>query len=249
MSALFTGNPIQWYDHLDSTNRFAVNQVHKGLVGEGTVYAAYMQPGGRGQRENKWISEPGENLTFSVIYEPVFLAAASQFYLNMAVCVALTDFLKAELSINAKIKWPNDIYVEYEKLAGILIENALRGQNLSFSVIGIGLNINQELFDESLRNPTSVKLITGQHNAIEPLLERFLDYLEREYLLLKALRFTDLYGRYINNLLFYNEERIYGANGEAFTGTITGVSPEGKLIMETPTGPRVFAFKEVEFMV
>lgn len=249
VSPLFTGKPIQWYDHLDSTNRFAVNQVHKGLVSDGTVYAAYQQPGGRGQRENKWLSEPGENLTFSVIYEPTFLAATSQFYLNMAVCLALTGFLKTELGIDAKIKWPNDIYVEYDKIAGILIENTLRGQNLGFSVIGIGLNINQELFDEELRNPTSVKLITGKRNAIEPLLESFLGYLEGEYLLLKALRFNDLYERYINNLLFFNQERVYATNGEAFTGTIKAVSAEGKLIMETSTGQKSFAFKEVEFMV
>lgn len=247
--SLFTGKPIIWYDHLNSTNEFAGNQLRKGLVADGTVYAAYHQPGGRGQRENKWLSEPGQNLTFSVIYEPLFLAATQQFYLNMAVCLALTKFLKADLGIDAKIKWPNDIYVDYDKIAGILIENTLRGQNLGFSVIGIGLNINQDLFEEELRNATSVKMITGKKNDIEPLLESFLNYLEAEYLLLKALRFTDLYERYMENLLFYNEERVYGAYGDAFTGSIKAVSPEGKLIMETSTGQRAFAFKEVEFMV
>jgi BirA family biotin operon repressor/biotin-[acetyl-CoA-carboxylase] ligase len=246
---LFTGKPIVWYEHLNSTNEFAVNQIKKGLVGEGTVYAAYHQPGGRGQRENKWHSEQGENLTFSVIYEPTFLAATEQFYLNMAVCLALVKFLKTDLNIDANVKWPNDIYVEYDKIAGILIENMLKGQNLSYTVIGIGLNINQDLFDESLRNPTSVKMITGQRFAIEPLLESFLGYLEAEYLLLKALRFADLYERYIHNLLFYNEERVYSAYGDAFTGKIKAITPEGKLIIETSTGQKAFGFKEVEFMV
>lgn len=249
MDRLFTGKPVVWYETLDSTNRFATNQVKKGLVSEGVVYAARYQIEGRGQRDNKWEAAPYLNLTFSVIYEPVFLAATQQFYLSMGVCMAISSFLNKEFNIEARVKWPNDIYVGYEKIAGILIENTLRGSNLGFSVIGIGLNVNQEIFPYEIINATSIRLHTGQKYSTEEVLERFLSYLEAEYLLLKAGRFADLYERYIANLLFYNEERHYAANGEVFAGTITGINPDGKLIINSRAGNRLFGFKEVEFVV
>lgn len=245
---LFTGKPIKWYNRLDSTNRFAAVHIKNGQATPGIVYAAKNQYEGRGQRDNVWEAEPGQNLTFSVVYEPDFLAATGQFYLNMVVCLAITRFLKQELGIPAKVKWPNDIYVEYDKIAGVLIENSLRGQNISHSIIGIGLNVNQVVFSDGL-NATSVKLITGQENELEPLLEKFVEYLEPEYLLLKAGRFTDLYERYIENLLFYNTERLYSANGSLFKGTIQGINPDGKLVVASPNGTKEFGFKEIEFMI
>lgn len=249
MSTLFTGKPVHWLAVVHSTNLYAMNQVKNGKSADGSVYATHVQTQGRGQTGNKWLTRHRQNLTFSVVYEPLFLAATEQFYLNMAVCIAISNFLKKELNINAQVKWPNDIYVDYEKIAGILIENTLRGSNLSHTVIGVGLNVNQEVFDEEVKNPTSVKLLTGVDYVLEDLLERFLPFMEAEYLLLKARRFEDLYQRYISNLLFYMEERVFTANNEAFMGTITGINADGRLIINTRAGNRLFAFKEVAFVV
>lgn len=249
MSTLFTGKPVHWLEVVHSTNLYAMNQVKNGSATDGSVYATHVQTQGRGQTGNKWLTRHRQNLTFSVVYEPQFLAATEQFYLNMAVCIAISNFLKKELGIPAQVKWPNDIYVDYEKIAGILIENTLRGSNLSHTVIGIGLNVNQEVFDEEVKNPTSVKLLTGHDYVLEDLLEQFLPYLEVEYLLLKARRFEELYQRYISNLLFYMEERVFTAADEAFMGTITGVNADGRLVINTRAGNRLFAFKEVGFVV
>lgn len=249
MNTLFTGKPVRWIESLDSTNRYGNIQVKNGNSKDGDVYATHIQTKGRGQIGNKWITRHHQNLTFSVVYEPTFLAATEQFYLNMAVCIAISNFLKIETGIAAQVKWPNDIYVEYEKIAGVLIENTLRGSNLSHTVIGIGLNVNQDIFDEELKNATSIKLKTGHEYVLEEILDTFLSYLEAEYLLLKARRFEDLYARYTANLLFFNEERVFTANEDVFLGTIIGINPDGRLIINTRAGNRLFAFKEVAFVV
>lgn len=249
VATLFTGKPVEWFETLDSTNRFANNQVKKGRTTDGVVYAARYQVKGRGQRGNGWESAPYRNLTFSIVYEPTFLAATQQFYLSMAVSLSISRFLQTELGLPAKVKWPNDIYVGYDKIAGILIENSLRSMNLGYSVIGIGLNVNQEAFPFELPNPTSIKLHTGVEYSLPEMLDTYLSYLEGEYLLLKAGRFNELYERYIANLLFYGEERHYSADGQVFAATITGVNTDGKLILNTRAGNRLFAFKEVEFAI
>lgn len=249
MPTLFTGKPVHWLEVAHSTNLYAINQVKNNAATDGSVYATHVQTQGRGQTGNKWLTRHRQNLTFSVVYEPTFLAATEQFYLNMAVCLAISNFLCNEYGINAQVKWPNDIYVDYDKIAGILIENTLRGMHLSHTIIGIGLNVNQEVFDEEVKNPTSIKLLKGKEYVLEDMLEEFLPYLEAEYLLLKARRFEDLYQRYIANLLFYMEERVFTAEGQAFLGTITGVNSEGRLIINTREGNRLFAFKEVAFVV
>jgi len=249
MNTLFTGKPVKWIESLDSTNRYANIQVKNGNSTDGAVYATHVQTNGRGQIGNKWITRHRENLTFSVVYEPTFLAATEQFYLNMSVCLALSNFLQKECSLAAQVKWPNDIYVDYEKIAGVLIENTLRGSNLSHTVIGIGLNVNQDVFDEELSSATSIKLKTGKEYVLEELLDTFLSYLEAEYLLLKARRFDDLYARYCANLLFFNEERVFTANDQIFSGIITGINSDGRLIINTRAGNKLYAFKEVAFVV
>lgn len=243
--SLFTGKPVLWLPTCESTNKHAALEVKNNNTAEGYVVATYNQTAGRGQAGNVWHANPNENLTFSVVYEPVFLHAGQQFYLNMAVCLALANFLKNK-GVTAKIKWPNDIYICADKIAGILIENMLRGSNISHSVIGIGLNINQTDFPTGI-NATSLKLQTGNEETLEPLLDEFLSYLEQEYLLLKALHFTDMYDRYTANLLYYRQQHLYTAEGQKFYGTIMGVNPQGKLVMDTNDGEKEFGFKEVVF--
>ncbi len=249
MHTLFTGNPVIWIESLDSTNRYANIQVKNGTAAEGKVYATHVQTNGRGQIGNKWLTRHRQNLTFSVVYEPTFLAATEQFYLNMAVCLALSNFLQKEVYLPALVKWPNDIYVDYEKIAGVLIENTLRGTHLSHTVIGIGLNVNQDIFEEELSSATSIKLKTDKEYVLEDLLDTFLSYLEAEYLQLKARRFEDMYARYTANLLFFNEERVFTANDQVFSGIITGINSDGRLIINTRAGNKLYAFKEVAFVV
>ena len=157
-----------WLDTIDSTNSEALRRLPE--LESGTVLAAREQTAGRGQRGNTWFTEPGKNLTFSIVLKfgegglPP-LRATEAFWLNYVISVAVADFLQSH-AIWCKVKWPNDVYVGKNKICGILIENALTGNGLAASVIGIGLNINQREFPQ-LANATSLWSLTGEEYPLE----------------------------------------------------------------------------------
>lgn len=194
---------IIWLESVDSTNEECRRRIYD--IDNLSVVAALSQTSGKGQRGNTWISAPGENLTFSVMLkfpvngrsgelEPI--QAYDQFVLSEIAALTVVDLL-AEHDIQAKIKWPNDIYVGEKKICGILIENSIQGEWIQHSIIGIGLNVNQRNFDVTLPNPTSMALCcessglskhTTSHEArpsfeIREILEDYMDifqaYLER----------------------------------------------------------------------
>ena len=157
---------IMWFKSVDSTNEEARRRISE--IDNLSVLSALEQTAGRGQRGNKWTSNAGENLMFSVVlkFSPEYsgLDARDQFVLNEIAALSVVDFLRSH-GIHAQIKWPNDIYVGSRKICGILIENSLRGNRLSSSIIGIGLNINQRNFDVNLPNPTSMVLCRPDLNC------------------------------------------------------------------------------------
>ena len=179
---------IMWLDSVDSTNSEAKRHISD--IDNLSVLSALSQSEGRGQKGNKWSSLPGENLTFSIVLKfeeqtagkagllvagklQLVVAAREQFVLTEITSLSIVEFLSRH-GIKAKIKWPNDIYVGDKKICGVLIENSLRGENLSSSIIGIGLNINQRNFDVNLPNPTSMVLETGFEEDIRKCLEEFM---------------------------------------------------------------------------
>ena len=165
---------IIWLDSVDSTNDEARRRIS--ALDNLSVLSASEQTGGRGQRENKWHSEPRQNLTFSIILKNPPVRAADQFCISEITAVTLVRFL-AEYGIDADIKWPNDIYVSGKKICGILIENSLRGQSIDWSIIGIGLNVNQFNFPVNLPNPTSMIMCTQKKSpySLNGLLGIFMD--------------------------------------------------------------------------
>lgn len=184
---------IIWLEEVDSTNEEARRRISD--IDNLSVVSAVRQTAGRGQRGNRWQSADGENLTFSIVLkfgadqlEP--MAASGQFVISEVAALSVVDFL-ARHDIEAKIKWPNDIYVGDKKICGILIENALKGNCLSHSIVGIGLNVNQTVFDTSLPNPTSMALCHP---------ERFQRHPERSEGSLPALlnTFMDIFKEYSN---------------------------------------------------
>ena len=153
---------IIWLQSIDSTNEEAKRHISD--IDNLSVLSAYEQTEGRGQRGNTWTSTPGENLMFSIVlkFSPEDsglggLDARDQFVLNEIAALSVVDFLRLH-DIQVQIKWPNDVYVGSRKICGILIENSIRGNWLSSSIIGIGLNINQRNFNVNLPNPTSMVL-------------------------------------------------------------------------------------------
>lgn len=159
-------------DTCTSTMNFAA-ELSEDESPHGTVVNARCQTAGRGQRGNGWESEPGENLTFSIVLRPVGLPAHRQFELSMAVCTALCRVLRRVLpDHDIRIKWPNDIYAGDGKMAGILIENVIGGgARLTRSIAGLGINVNQTVFRSDAPNPVSMAQLSGRRHRQTPLLE------------------------------------------------------------------------------
>lgn len=235
---------IKWFDELDSTN--SELQRHIQRYDNLSVIAARKQIHGRGQRGNSWLSEPDANLTFSILLKPSDLPARDYMSITFLAASAVRDFL-ADEGIPAQVKWPNDIYVSKRKICGMLIENGLEGDRIAYSVIGIGLNLNQVCFPESIPNPTSMKLQTGREFKPEYTLEKLLSYFDVSALAhAKELRQNYLHGLFRKDIPAQYRDI---SNGEVFTGIIRDVEPGGRLVMETEQGTRLFSFKELSYIL
>ncbi|WMX15861.1 MULTISPECIES: biotin--[acetyl-CoA-carboxylase] ligase [unclassified Aureispira] len=251
-NSLFIGKVANYLASVDSTNIFANTLLAKSTPIEGTVIYTDNQYAGRGQIGSKWESAKGENITLSVILYPKFLPIQSQFKLNQVVALAVYDLLKNyivpldELSV----KWPNDIYINDKKIGGILIENKLKGHVLASTIIGVGLNINQTYFSPELPNPTSLFLETNIRQDTYQLIGLFCEYLEQRYLQLKAEQHDLLNQDYLQTLYAYQEWRTYqdAKTKATFQGKIVGISPEGRLQIQTNQQIVAYSFKEVVFM-
>ena len=242
-----SGFDIACFEELTSTNDAARDPRY----GAGSVVLAERQTAGRGQRGNSWSSEAGMNLTFSVVLCPDFLQAGSQFYISKIAALAATDAL-AEWDIEAKIKWPNDIYVGDRKTAGILIENDLCGSCLARSVVGIGINVNQTRFDESLPNPTSLASVVGRRLDRAEVFESFYRRLSDRYGTLAEGRYGTIDADYLAKLYRLGEERPFvdARTGKYFRGTIFDVFPAGDLLVRHSDGrTESFLFKEIEYVL
>ncbi len=244
---------IIWYETIDSTNEQA-KRLFPGLTGL-TVIAAKEQTSGRGQRGNTWKSEPGSNLTFSMILKPGCgmsddLPADCQFVISEAAASGVRDFLISE-DVQAKIKWPNDIYVSDKKICGILIENSIKGGKLTGSIIGIGLNLNQEDFPPELPNPVSLSMLTGKKYVPEDVLVKLstailcrMDEAEHDP--------SGLIREYVRSLYRKDTPARYRdcRSGREFIGSIRGISEKALLQVEMEDGEtEEFDFKEISYII
>ena len=246
----FTGSQLIELSEAPSTNSLAM-ELLADQPPEGTVIWARHQSAGRGQKGNSWEVPPGKNLTFSLIYYPRFLANREIFALSKMVSVALHDFLRKHLpEEEVLIKWPNDLLVNKQKIAGILIENQFEGSRLKGCVIGIGLNVNQLIFPEALRKKaTSLKLLSGQEYEIRELLDELLGFLEAAYLRLRAGQQAVLDRQYYDRLYGYQEYIPLKVDGEVDDWMIVGLETSGRLGATRGQKIRYFDFKEVEFVL
>ena len=235
---------IKWFDELESTNSELLWHIQ--CYDNLTVIAARNQTRGRGQRGNTWLTELGANLTFSILLKPEALDAKDYMSITFLAAAAVRDFLVDE-GIAAQVKWPNDIYVGKRKICGMLIENGLEGSRIAHSVIGIGLNLNQVCFHESLLNPTSMKLQTGREFEPEKTLEKLLTYFDVHALAhVEELRRNYLHGLFQKDIPCRYRDV---ASGEEFTGIIRDVQSDGSLVMETAGETRLLSFKELSYIL
>lgn len=214
------------------------------------VYTRW-QRAGRGQRGNSWESEPGKNLLASALFRPAGVEPRAQFCVSEAVALAVTDLLD-HYGVEAKVKWPNDIYVDDRKICGILIENAVMPGEILRSIAGIGINLNQERFLSDAPNPVSLTQITGEIYSVPVAAKLLAAALERRLEMIEGER-EELHREYMSRLwrgdgeayLFYDRLR-----DERIMARIADVAPDGILTLESEdAGLRSFAFKEVEFLL
>ena len=230
-----------------STNNYANRLIVSKQAVEGTVVLAYNQKEGRGQRGNSWESEAGKNVLMSIVLFPEFIAAENQFMLSKIVSLALIDLVQNETD-NVSIKWPNDIYIGNKKVAGILIENSVKGTNLYSSVLGIGLNVNQEKFVSSAPNPVSLKNITGKSYDIETLAIKIATLVFEYYNKLKEGETDWINSRYFDKLFRKNTWAKFRKEGFEFEARIAGIGELGQLQLENKDNiVSEYMFKEVEF--
>ena len=230
---LFLGKEVIHLPTCHSTNDIANDLLSRNRP-EGALVITDHQTAGRGQRGNSWQAQPGQNLTFSLLFRPTFLPVRQSFGLNLFVSLALRDWALALTNASVLIKWPNDLYVEEKKMGGILIENTVKGAMLQGSVIGIGVNVNQTEFGELAAS--SLRVCTGQAYNLPSTLEMLLLALEKRYLQLKRNDWKGLWHDYHVGLLGYHKPRKFGDAQGTFEAQIEGVAPDGTLSLRRTDG-------------
>jgi BirA family biotin operon repressor/biotin-[acetyl-CoA-carboxylase] ligase len=219
---------------------------HHRRISEGDIVIAEYQTAGRGQRNNVWESAPGKNLTFSLLLTPGFLYTSEQFFLNIFISLAIRDFLAEYLPENPHIKWPNDVYYSEKKICGILIESNIKNNAIQSSVIGIGINVNQEDFAHD--NAVSMAQICGQTFDREELLKTLAEKIETRYLQLEKGNHALLQQNYLQHLYWMGEPHTFWA-GNYFEGTIAGLNEWGQLgVKRQDNIIQYFDFKEIMFI-
>lgn len=231
-----------------STNAYLSEQEPAPFNGCGMAVVTFDQTAGRGQRGHTWLSEPGKNIHYSLLYRPENLPSNNQFILCEAVSLAVRNVL-GEYVDEVVIKWPNDLYRKGQKMGGILIEHQLKGSLVEQSIIGIGLNINQTNFPTFSPEATSLALITGQPYDLHEIANKLHKQLCKVLEDLSTDQVVDIQRFYLNNLHRRDGFHTYSDNEGTFKAKIRGVKPQGDLLLEREDGEvKAYAFKEVTFL-
>lgn len=241
--------PIIRLDETDSTNRYLQQLLAKRALPEGSLVVADYQTAGKGQVGNSWEAERGANLLFSLLLRPDFLPANRQFLISQIASLSVKETLETYTD-SIRVKWPNDVYWKDRKICGMLIENDLAGEYLHTSVIGVGLNINQQCFRSDAPNPISLAQITGQPHDREEVLQRFLHTFFSYYIRLLQEDETAIRQTYREALYHGDGYYRYADKTGTFEASIEEVEPTGHILLRLRDGEiRRYAFKEVTTLI
>ena len=247
METLFIGKNWLKFDQISSTNEWLMEQHSVQKLTEGTVVFALHQTNGKGQRGSVWSAADAKSLTFSVLFKPSFLSIPKAFDLSVCIALAIHDCLN-ELRPGFHIKWPNDIYFKDKKIAGVLIENQMSKSAYQNAVVGVGLNVNQDKF-EDLPKAISLKQILGIEFPLAKVLERLCETLEARYLQLRADKYASLKSDYLSQLYWFNETHFFKIKNELIQARIVDVLRNGRLQVKLADGKlRDLDIKEIEFV-
>ena len=242
-------NQIIKVNTVDSTNNYVAKLVNKTKVSFGTVIMADFQTKGKGQRDNLWHSDNGKNLLFSIYFDSSFLTTNTIFYLSKTIAISLRDFIFNITGKNVKIKWPNDIIINDQKIAGILIENQLKNNNIHSSIIGIGLNVNQTNFSKSL-TAISMRVLTQREYDLKSLLEIFINVFNTNLSTLKEKNFINIDNQYHQYLLNFNKWSLYKENNSVFKAKLNFVNKQGFLDLVLENGKtKSYDFQKISQLI
>ena len=246
MNTLIIGHKIIRLDNVNSTNSFLSENLNDSSFFEGVVVVANAQTQGRGQGENLWHSNSGDNLLFSVLLQPK-CDLIYQFYLNQFIAVSICQSLK-QFGLDCQIKWPNDILVNKKKIAGILIENKIQGRMLHSSIAGVGLNVNQSDFSDQLINPTSMKLLLKDSIDINQVLETLIVQLEKHYFQFKRNELNVINENYQSLLFKRNEKAYFIIKGKRVETIIREVNKQGEIVLEIDNELKSFSNSQIKMI-
>ena len=250
----FVGKNSKYHETCASTNSLGFQEALEYQLPDGFAWIAGHQTEGKGQRGNKWLAQPNENLLVSYLLKPQDQQASNQFYLSKAISIGILEGLQKWAKntllekLPLKIKWPNDLYLEEQKIAGILIENNFQAGKWNFSIVGIGININQTEF-ENLRasslkkwtkSPTKID-IRDIFNAISVEIENY-------YQLFLSNNFEQIDKVYHQNLFRMQTKALFEDETGVFSAKIIRINPNGHLVLEKSNEIKVYDLKELSFI-
>jgi|SRR5688500_15139370 len=243
---------------VDSTNNYALTQIHAGLTQHGTAFFAHEQVAGKGQRGKTWAAPRNSSLILSIVIDPSPLQLTQQFHFNACLAVSVCEFFSHYAGNRTCIKWPNDLYWNDRKAGGILIENIIGSRksegddqtsaNWLWAVAGIGINICQTSFPAELKNPVSLKQITGKDFDPVKLAKELCFVVDRNFKKLTHTGFEEIYTSYISNLYKKNETVKLKKDNRLFEAVIKSVSPTGQLIVQHAIEEK-YSFGEIEWVI
>ena len=249
-NTLFVGKVCVKLDSVASTQTYLKNLYAKSKPIEGTAILSYNQTAGYGQRNNSWETQNGLNIALSLVLLPAFLNPDKQYYLSMAVALAVKKAVEELSQQKVKLKWPNDIMVGDRKISGILIESNLFNSRVEKSYVGIGLNVNQIDFGSLKSTATSLSNISGKEYDLDHVCIMIMEWVERYYLQIKAGRLKELFEEY-DEALYKKNEYITLLHSDDMTSKVLlkGVEENGKILVMHENGDlRAYLHGEVQIM-
>jgi BirA family biotin operon repressor/biotin-[acetyl-CoA-carboxylase] ligase len=246
---IFEKSEIIRLDTTDSTNQHMTELMKTGNLAEGSVVCCRAQTKGMGQEGNTWESEPGKNLTATIVLYPSFLKPEFQFQLTRIISLSVCSVLdKLNLPFRSMIKWPNDIYIDNRKVAGILIRNEISGNSISGSIAGLGLNVNQNSFPAGISGAVSLFMLTGIEYDLEDILTDWHSGVAYWYGMLAKGNSEIIESAYLERMYLLNQPAEFTIRGEKMTATIKGLAEYGMLLLEGSDGSyHKCSLKEVVF--
>lgn len=237
-------------EEVDSTNAYIMREANH--LEAPVMVVAHTQTAGQGQRGNTWESAPGKNLTFSIFYRPMGLPPMAQFSMSEAVALGVVDLL-GNHGIDAKVKWPNDIYIGDKKICGILIRHSIMSSYVAYSVIGVGIDVNQKKFLSDAPNPVSMTQITGKNYDLSQLEKEIAKIMESRLALIQTEESRLALHKEFMKKLWRGDGKLYPfadtATGESFNASIEDIAFHGPMTLRLADGTlRTYAFKEVSFL-